>query len=106
MSKVRKGKEPVLPRSLRRLLQIVSSLTGKVRSDIRQYPPDSPPKFVSAFWFAKAAKSYDAAVLLWREGYWQDAAMIGRARFSMLPFRQSSSSETRSRVPSCSSATL
>ena len=30
------------------------------------------------YWFAKAAKSYDATILLWRNGYWQDAAMLGR----------------------------
>jgi hypothetical protein len=30
------------------------------------------------YWFAKAAKTYDAILLLWREGYWQDAAALSR----------------------------
>jgi hypothetical protein len=34
--------------------------------------------WVLTYWFAKAAKSYDAAIVLWKNGYWQDAAMLGR----------------------------
>jgi Family of unknown function (DUF5677) len=30
------------------------------------------------YWFVKAAKTYDAVLLLWREGYWQDAAALTR----------------------------
>ena len=56
----------------------VSTLAEKVRKDLLARPASKPALWVLVYWFAKAAKSYDAAILLWRNGYWQDAAMLGR----------------------------
>jgi len=64
--------------ALEKLCSITSSLADKVRRDVLKSPGDSPKKWVVLYWFAKAAKSYEAARLLWTNGYWQDAAAIGR----------------------------
>ena len=64
--------------ALSRICSVVSSLAEKVRRDILSRPADRPALWVLTYWFAKAAKSYDAAILLWKNGYWQDAAMLGR----------------------------
>lgn len=39
---------------------------------------DSPAKFAAAYMFVKGYKSYQAALLLFRNGFWQDAASIAR----------------------------
>ena len=64
--------------ALSRICSIVSNLADKVRRDILTHPTDRPALWVLIYWFAKATKSYDAALLLWKNGYWQDAAMLGR----------------------------
>jgi uncharacterized protein DUF5677 len=64
--------------ALSRICSIVSSLAEKVRRDLLSHPADRPVRWVLTYWFAKAAKSYDAAIVLWKNGYWQDAAMLGR----------------------------
>ena len=70
--------EVLMTPALSRICSIVSSLAEKVRRDILSRPADRPALWVLTYWFAKAAKSYDAALLLWKSGYWQDAAMLGR----------------------------
>jgi len=64
---------------LRRLCDIASALADKIREDLRGARIDTPQKWVITYWFANAAKSFDAAVLLWNSGYWQNAAMTGRS---------------------------
>jgi hypothetical protein len=64
---------------LKRLCAIASALAEKIRRDLRGARIDNPPKWVITYWFASSAKSFDAAMLLWNCGYWQNAAMIGRS---------------------------
>lgn len=64
--------------ALEELCRITSNLADKVRRDVLKLPSDSAKKWMILYWFAKAAKSHDAARLLWAQGYWQDAAAIGR----------------------------
>src|SRR5713101_8892147 len=70
--------EVLMTPALSRICSIASSLADEVRRDILSTPADRPALWVLTYWFAKAAKSYDAALLLWKSGYWQDAAMLGR----------------------------
>jgi hypothetical protein len=64
--------------ALAAICDTVSALAEKVRRDLQSRPASKLAQWVLIYWFAKAAKSYDAAILLWRSGYWQDAAMVGR----------------------------
>jgi hypothetical protein len=64
---------------LKSLCEIASALADKIRGDLRGERFDSPQKWVVTYWFASAAKSFDAAILLWNAGYWQNAAMTGRS---------------------------
>lgn len=64
--------------ALAAICNTVSTLAEKVRRDLQTRPAKKLAHWVLIYWFAKAAKSYDAALLLWRNGYWQDAAMLGR----------------------------
>lgn len=58
---------------------LVTNLCEKVRSELRNnQTTKSLAQGVMLYWFAKAAKTYDAVLLLWREGYWQDAAALSR----------------------------
>jgi Family of unknown function (DUF5677) len=58
---------------------LVTNLCEKVRSDLGNHQTnESVSQKVMLYWFAKAAKTYDAVLLLWREGYWQDAAALSR----------------------------
>ena|SRR3984893_12972013 len=64
---------------LGRVCCLVSELCGKVRGDLRNHQTaTSLPQGVMLYWFVKAAKTYDALLLLWREGYWQDASALAR----------------------------
>ena len=64
--------------ALAAICSLVSTLAEKVRQDLLTRPAEKAAHWVLVYWFAKAAKSYDATILLWRNGYWQDAAMLGR----------------------------
>jgi hypothetical protein len=64
--------------ALQQVCDIAFVLAHRVRHDLRRYPSDTPAKRVVAYWFSKAAKSFAAAVLLWNQGYWQDAAVLAR----------------------------
>jgi Family of unknown function (DUF5677) len=64
---------------LKRVCEIASALASKIRGDLRKTRIDTPEKRVVTYWFASAAKSFDAAMLLWNCGYWQNAAMTGRS---------------------------
>jgi hypothetical protein len=62
-----------------RICTLVTELCEKVRLDLSNHQTaTSLPQGVMLYWFAKAAKTYDAVLLLWREGYWQDAAALSR----------------------------
>jgi hypothetical protein len=64
---------------LGRVCGLVSELCGKVRGDLRNHQTaTSLPQGVMLYWFVKAAKTYNALLLLWREGYWQDASALAR----------------------------
>jgi hypothetical protein len=59
------------------VIEAVHHLANKARRDITTNNA-SPTRMVVTFWFAKAAKSFDAACLLWERGYWQDAVTVAR----------------------------
>jgi len=64
---------------LSRIVVLVTNLCGKAREDLRKHQtPTTLPQGVMLYWFVKAAKTYDALLLLWREGYWQDAVALSR----------------------------
>jgi len=64
---------------LSRVCDLVTGLCGRVRDDLRKHQTATNlPQGVLLYWFVKAAKTYDAVLLLWREGYWQDAATLAR----------------------------
>ncbi len=57
-----------------RVCTLVTELCEEVRLDlINHQTATSLSQGVMLYWFAKAAKTYGAVLLLWREGYWQDA---------------------------------
>jgi hypothetical protein len=61
------------------ICQLITDLSEKVKRDLRsRNTPTTAAQGVMLYWFAKAAKTYSAIVLLWREGYWQDAAALAR----------------------------
>jgi hypothetical protein len=64
---------------LSKICELVTDLCGKVRLDLKHPQTErSLPQGVLLYWFAKAGKTYDAILLLCREGYWQDAAALSR----------------------------
>jgi Family of unknown function (DUF5677) len=68
-----------MTKELSRICDLVTDLCNKVREDLRNHQTEtSLPQGVMLYWFVKAAKTYDALLLLWREGYWQDAAALAR----------------------------
>ncbi len=60
------------------IIEITRHLANKARRDIAGNSAISASRMIGTFWFAKAAKSFDAACLLWEHGYWQDAAAVAR----------------------------
>jgi hypothetical protein len=70
---------------LSRIVELVTNLCGKVREDLRKHQTTTTlPQGVMLYWFVKAAKTYDALLLLWREGYWQDAVALSRTLFEIV----------------------
>jgi len=67
-----------MTRELRTLINKVRRLASEIRVDLGARDPKTAPQVVALFMFAKAYKSYQAAILLFREGFWQDAATISR----------------------------
>jgi len=68
-----------MTRELENVCELVSKLCDKVREDLRNHQTTTTlAQGVMLYWFVKAAKTYDALLLLWREGYWQDAATLAR----------------------------
>lgn len=63
---------------LRRICDLVAELVARVKRDLEKRPLDNLPKKITLYWFAKAAKTYEATLRLWTIGYWQDAAILGR----------------------------
>lgn len=73
-----KPKRAVMTRELRHLCEQVRQLVEKMRKHLARQAPDTAPKLVALYMFAKAYRSYQAAMLLYHQGFWQDAASIGR----------------------------
>lgn len=60
------------------ILNQVQELSEEVRKALGLRTLKAPAQVVGLFMFAKAYKSFRAAVLLFRNGFWQDAATIAR----------------------------
>jgi len=73
-----KPKRAIMTRELRHLCEQVRQLAEKMRKHLARQAPDTAPKLVALYMFAKAYKSYQAAMLLYHQGFWQDAASINR----------------------------
>lgn len=67
-----------MTRELQQLCDQVEQLAEKIRNDVDQRPHNIVAKQVARYMFAKAYKSYQAAILLYQSGFWQDAASIAR----------------------------
>lgn len=67
-----------MTRELRQLCDQVRTLAEKIRKGLIRQVPDTPGKIVVLYMFAKGYKSYQAALFLYREGFWQDAASVAR----------------------------
>jgi hypothetical protein len=67
-----------MTRELRQLCDQVRQLAEKLRKELKLHVPATPAKLVALYMFAKGYKSYQAALLLFRDGFWQDAASVAR----------------------------
>lgn len=67
-----------MTRELRQLCDQVRQLAETMRKDLTGHASDTAGKVVALYTFAKGYKSYQAALLLYREGFWQDAASVAR----------------------------
>jgi hypothetical protein len=65
-------------KSMRKLSNEVNQLAEGIRKDITSRQPERASQGASLYMFAKGCKSFRASHLLFREGFWQDAAAIGR----------------------------
>ncbi len=63
---------------LRQLCDQVRQLAETIRKALTRHAPDTAAKVVALYMFAKGHKSCQAALLLYREGFRQDAASVAR----------------------------
>jgi uncharacterized protein DUF5677 len=68
----------VMTPELRQLCDQARQLADKMWKDLSGQAPDTAAKVVALYMFAKGYKSYQAALLLYQEGFWQDAASVAR----------------------------
>ncbi|HVB78328.1 MAG TPA: DUF5677 domain-containing protein [Candidatus Binataceae bacterium] len=65
-------------RGLKKLCREVAKLAGEIEKDLRTRQPETASQAAGLYMFAKGCKSFQASRLLFSEGFWQDAASIGR----------------------------
>src|SRR5229473_2835152 len=73
-----------MTRELRQLCNLIQELAEKIRKDVSRRAPNSAQQVVILFMFAKAYKSFRAALILFREGFWQDAVSLGRTILELM----------------------
>jgi hypothetical protein len=62
----------------RRVRNRVEQLAAEIRKDLIRQRHNTNPRIASLYVFVKAYKSYQAGRLLAKQGFWQDAATVGR----------------------------
>ena len=67
-----------MDRGLKKLCREVAKLAAEIEKDLRTRQPETASQAAGLYMFAKGYKSFQASRLLFREGFWQDAASIGR----------------------------
>jgi hypothetical protein len=67
-----------MDRGLKRLCREVATLASKIEKDLKTRQPKTASQAAGLYMFAKGYKSFQASRLLFREGFWQDAASISR----------------------------
>ncbi len=65
-------------KELRRACIQLEQLAARISTDLNRHARDTAPRIATLYIFAKGWKSYQAGKLLFKSGFWQDAATIGR----------------------------
>jgi hypothetical protein len=65
-------------RKMKELNREVARLAVRIERDLKTRQPESASQATGLYMFAKGYKSFQASRLLFQEGFWQDAATIGR----------------------------
>ena len=91
-----------MTRELRQLCDQVRQLAEKIRKGLIREVPDTPGKIVALYMFAKGYKSYQVALFLYREGFWQDAASVARTLLRASTSRRGGWTKTPRQAASCS----
>jgi uncharacterized protein DUF5677 len=73
-----------MTRELRQLCNLIQELAEKISKDVSRRTPNSPQQVVILFMFAKAYKSFRAALMLFRGGFSQDAVSLGRTILELM----------------------
>jgi hypothetical protein len=68
----------IMHKPLRKLSNQVNQLAEHIRKDLNPRQPQRASQIATLYMFAKGYKSFSAGHLLFREGFWQDAVVIGR----------------------------
>ena len=65
-------------RKMKELNREVARLAARIERDLKTRQPESASQATGLYMFAKGYKSFQASRFLFQEGFWQDAATIGR----------------------------